>query len=77
MATDLYYFWKNNFRTNLKKIIINKKESTITNESIRTMKILTQKYVELKIKSIFTQDLVKTFRQMYTIKDNIQYLLYG
>jgi len=41
MGTDLFYFWKNNFRSNLKKIIIQKKESSITNESTRTMKNLT------------------------------------
>lgn len=77
MATDFYYFWKNNFRTNLKKIIIQKIDSSLTNESTRTMKLLTFKYVDLKIKSVYSQDMVKTFRQMYSIKDNIQYLLYG
>jgi len=77
MATDFYYFWKNNFRTNLKKIIIQKAVSSLTNESTRTMKLLTFKYVDLKIKSVYSQDMVKTFRQMYSIKDNIQYLLYG
>ena len=41
MGTDLYYFWKNNFRSNLKKIIIAKKDSSLTNESTRTMKGLT------------------------------------
>jgi predicted transcriptional regulator len=41
------------------------------------MKLLTFKYVDLKIKSVYSQDMVKTFRQMYSIKDNIQYLLYG
>jgi hypothetical protein len=71
MATDFYYFWKNNFRTNLKKIIIQKIDSSLTNESTRTMKLLTFKYVDLKIKSVYSQDMVKTFRQMYSIKDNI------
>ena len=54
MGTDLYYFWKNNFRTNLKKIIIEKKLSTITNESTRNVKDLTSRYVEQKIKSIYS-----------------------
>jgi len=38
MGTDLFYFWKNNFRTNLKKIIIEKINSSITNETTRTIK---------------------------------------
>ena len=40
MGTDLFYFWKNNFRSNLKKIIISRQESTITNESTRKIKLL-------------------------------------
>jgi hypothetical protein len=33
--TDFYYFWANNFRSNLKLIIIERKKSTLTNDSVR------------------------------------------
>ena len=32
---DLYYFWANSFKQNLKKIIIEREESTITHYSIK------------------------------------------
>jgi len=33
--SDFYYFWANNFRSNLKKIIIEREDSTLENSSIR------------------------------------------
>jgi len=42
--TDCFYFWKNNFRTDLKKIVIEKEPSTITNFSIQKIKMLCDKY---------------------------------
>ena len=35
MFSDCYYFWANNFRSNLKQTIILREESTITTETIR------------------------------------------
>ena len=36
--SDFYYFWANNFRSNLKKIIIERKKSTLQNRAIRQIK---------------------------------------
>lgn len=47
MATvlmDCYYFWKNAFRTQLKKIVIDRQESTLTMASMRRIEYLCQKY---------------------------------
>lgn len=33
--TDFYYFWANNFRSNLKLIIIERQKSSLTNDSVR------------------------------------------
>jgi len=75
--SDFFYFWANNFRSNLKKIIIVRKESTITNESIRSFTLFCQKYNIEKIRAINCKMTVTTMRQKYKIKDNIQYLLFG
>lgn len=44
LFTDFYYFWANNFRSNLKKIIIEKNKSELTNESVRDVTMMCQKY---------------------------------
>jgi len=44
LLADFYYFWMNNFRSNLKKIIIDKEKSTLTNQSIRDIVNLCSKY---------------------------------
>lgn len=75
--SDFYYFWANNFRTNLKKIIIERKKSSLTNDSIRQINDYCVKYNFQKIKSVFTTDSVKSFRQKFSVIPNIQYLLFG
>lgn len=77
MLSDFYYFWANNFRTTLKKIIIERKSSSLTNESIRQLNLLCSRYSSLKIKSLYSMDYVKTFRNRFLVKQNIQYLLFG
>jgi len=42
--SDFYYFWANNFRSNLKKIIIERKKSSLTNDSIRQINDYCVKY---------------------------------
>jgi hypothetical protein len=44
LLADFYYFWQNNFRSNLKKIIIERDKSTLTNQSIRDIVNLCSKY---------------------------------
>lgn len=61
--TDCYYFWVNNFRTQLKKIVIEREPSTITNDSVKKMKLLCLKYSNSKIKAVYSMDYVKKFRE--------------
>ena len=46
LFADFYYFWMNNFRSNLKKIIIEKTKSTLTSTSIKDIVNLSNKYAE-------------------------------
>lgn len=62
MLVDLYYFLVNNFRSNLKKIIIERKKSTLTNESIRNIKDYAAKYIHYKIKSVYSRESILSFR---------------
>ena len=40
MCVDAYYFWYNNFRNNLNKIIIIQEKSTITNKTLREISLV-------------------------------------
>lgn len=77
LISDFFYFWANNFRSNLKKIIIEKNKSTLSHDSVREIKMQCAKYGETKIKSVYSVDMVKSFRQQFLVKENIQYLLFG
>jgi hypothetical protein len=52
--SDLMYFWKNNFRTDLQEIIIPKDKSYISHKSIKEVLAIGEKYIENKIKSTST-----------------------
>ena len=75
--TDCYYFWKNNFRDNLKKIVIEREPSTITNYSIHKIKKLCDKYTGHRIKAVFGIDFVKRFREDLDINSLLQFLIFG
>lgn len=77
MLADLYYFGVNNFRSNLKKIIIERKKSTLTNLSIRNIRDYSNKYIYHKIKSVYTREAVVSFRQNYSVLDSLQFLIFG
>lgn len=51
---DCMYFWKNNFRTDLKEIIIPKDKSYISHKSIKEVQAIGEKYNFNKIKSAST-----------------------
>jgi len=77
MLADLYYFGVNNFRSNLKKIIIERKKSTLTNLSIRIIKDYATKYIFYKIKSVYTKEAVLSFRHNYSVLESLQFLMFG
>lgn len=77
MVADLYYFCVNNFRSNLKKIIIERKKSTLTNMSIRNIRDYSTKYIHYKIKSVYTKEAVLSFRQYFSVLESLQFLMFG
>lgn len=77
MLADLYYFGVNNFRSNLKKIIIERKKSTLTSLSIRNIRDYSTKYIYYKIKSVYTRESVLSFRQNYSVLESLQFLMFG
>ena len=74
---DLVYFWKNNFRTDLQKIIIQRENSTISHKSLREIMNICQQFSDMKIKSVNTGRLVKIFRKKFLVNQNLQFLLFG
>jgi len=77
LCSDFYYFWANNFRSNLKQIIIVRKQSYVTNDSIKMLTLFCSNYNHEKIKALKAVSTIKTFRERFLVKENIQYLLFG
>ena len=65
LGSDFYYFWANNFRSNLKQIIIVRKESHVTNESIKMLTMFCSNYNHEKIKALKAVSTIKTFRERF------------
>jgi hypothetical protein len=77
LFTDFYYFWVNNFRDNLNKIIIFKVTSKLTSASIKMVKFTAARYMDGKVKAVHAIDFVKTFRTKMNINKHLQFLIYG
>lgn len=77
LISDFFYFWANNFRSNLRKIVIEKDDSTLNHDSVREIKMQCSKYSAKKIKSVYSVDFVKSFRSKFNVRENIQYLIFG
>jgi len=74
---DCVYFWINNFRVNLKKIVIEREPSTITMSWIKKIKLIAAKYAFNRIKAIYTIEYVKKFREDLDINSQLQFLIFG
>jgi len=74
---DCFYFWANNFRVQLKKIVIETEQTAITNESIKRIMFLCGKYQHNRIKGIYTIDYIKKLREDLGINSLLQYLIFG
>lgn len=77
MLQDLNYFWKNNFRTELKQNIIVKEKSLLTHQSLRDLDSYAKKMRTNKIKSLSTIYLIKYFRNKQLVPQNIQFLMFA
>ena len=79
MVSDIFYFWKNNFRPHdqLKQIIIAKEKSTVDHSSLREIMNLCRLYEMNKIKSVFTHQFIKSFSKKLNVNQNLQFLLFG
>ena len=73
---DLTYFWKNNFRDDLKKTIIVKEKSEITHMTIRNIIDICKRYSTSKIKSVHATTLIRSFRRRYRVNQNLQFLIF-
>lgn len=71
VSADIYYFCANNFRSNLNMIIIERKKSTLTIDSIKQINNYCNRYINLKIKSMYTADTIATFRSKFHIISNL------
>lgn len=65
IGIDFYYFWANNFRSNLKQIIIVRKKSHVTIDSIKMLTMFCSNYNMEKIKALKAVSTIKTFRERF------------
>jgi len=76
LFADIYYFWHNNFRAGLKKIIIEVEDSTVSHKSLREIDAMVKRFSKNKIKSISTKYFLKHFAKRFNVIQNIQYLIF-
>ena len=74
---DLYYFWLNNFRVNLKKIIIEREKTTVTHYSIKEFHQILMNFQKAKIRSAFAQKYIEIFRRQFDVNQNLLFLIFG
>ena len=55
LFADAYYFWANNFRTGLNKIVVQHDKSSITNHTLKMVTLSCRHFADNKIKSTSTQ----------------------
>ena len=77
LIADIYYFWKNNFRLELKKIIIDRDNTMLSHQSLREIDSMCRKFATNKIKSVHTKYFLKAFLKKFNVVQNIQYLIFG
>lgn len=63
VIADMFYFWKNNFRSDLVKNIIERERTLISHKSIRETEKYIGKMNDNKMKSVSTEYLIKFFRK--------------
>ena len=51
--------------------------SSLSTDSIRQVAMLCANFAERKIKSVYTLDFIKSFREKFAVKENLQIILFG
>ena len=77
LLTDCLYFWVNNFKTDLRKVIIERQRSKISHSSLKEIMQMMKNYSDNKIGSMFTRRFVDIYGRILNVSDNIKYLIFG
>jgi hypothetical protein len=77
LVADTYYFWKNNFRTDLQKIIVSEPTSKLQHLTVKEILMFSAKYRFHKIPVINSRILINFFKSKFNVKGHIQYLMFG
>ena len=76
-VADLYYFWMKNFRSNLKKIIIEREKTTVTHSSLKEFHQILSNFEKAKIRSSYSTKYIEIFRKQFNVNQNLLFLIYG
>ena len=71
LLADTYYFWKNNFRSDLQKIIVNEPKSHLKHSSVKEILLFSAKYRVNKIPVVNTRLLINFFKSKFNVKGHI------
>ena len=74
---DIYYFWMNSFRRDLKKCIIKKEVASVSHRSLKQIMNMANKYNMHKVDSMYSDSIIINFRRKLKVKCNIQQLQIG
>ena len=74
---DSYYFWMNNFRSDLEKCVIKKHKIQLSHKSIKMLLNWVGKQVDHKVETVRTRTIVRNFRRKLAVVDCIQNFIFG
>ena len=77
LLADCYYFWINNFRTNLKKIVVENEQCKINLESFKRMINYCQVHRDKRMSALFSDKFIKNYREDIHFEKMAQLLIYG
>ena len=77
LVGDIYYFWMNSFRRDLKKCVIKKEIASVSHRSLKQIMNMANKYNEHKVDSMYSNTVISNFRRKLKVKANIQFLFLG
>lgn len=77
LVSDFFFFWKNNFRTNLKQVVIERIINPINLSTIKLLMNLCRQFNAEKIRSMLSNDVVKIFSNKYNLYHNMQTIVFG
>mmetsp|Transcript_23252 Transcript_23252/g.17672 ORF Transcript_23252/g.17672 Transcript_23252/m.17672 type:complete len:223 (+) Transcript_23252:388-1056(+) len=77
LIVDIWYFWRFNFRKDLKKVVIYRDQTILSYRTFMKMVKLCDQFARKGIRVVYSKEFLKKFRQDFQVYAKIQYLIFG